>query len=102
MNTRQTGLSVETRIGLHIDDLQLDSSNRAFFKQVGPPNHTIDRNSYIPVCESEVEYHRLTVRSALTRKVPNFLDVQITIFIDELLSDILLKCHSHILTNASC
>ena len=98
--TGQTGKSLEVRVNQHKDAVRLGHANNAVFKHVRDTNHAINWNSCRLVYKSGVESHRLTVESALIRKVPNFNNVQSTLGVDSLSCDLILRSQPNILANA--
>ena len=77
----------------------MEHSNNVVFKHVRDTNHAIDWNSCRLVYKYGLESHRLTVESALIRKVPNFNNVQSTLRFDSLSCDFILRLHPDILAN---
>jgi len=75
----------------HEDAVKLAHANNAVFKHVRDTNHAIDWEAAKLVYKSKIESHRLTVESALIRKVPYFNNVQITLGVGEVHSELVLK-----------
>ena len=70
----------------------------AVFKHVRDTNHAIKWRAAKLVFNSNVESHRLTVESALIRKIPNFNNVQSTLGVDALSSELILKSKPDIMS----
>ena len=78
----QTGKSLEVRLNQHKDAVRLAHANNAVFKHVRDTNHANNWRAAKLVFNSNVESHRLTVKSALIRKIPNFNNVQSNLCVD--------------------
>ena len=70
----------------------------AVFKHVRDTNHVINWRAAKLVFNSNVESHRLAVESALIRKIPNFNNVQSTLGVDALSSELILKSKPDIMS----
>jgi len=94
----QTGKFFKVRLNRHKDFVRLTHANNAVFEHVRDTSHAIDWKAAKLVYKSKIESHRLTVESALIRKVPYFNNVQSTLGVDEMSSELILKSKPDILS----
>ena len=82
----------------HKDAVRLAHASNAVFINIRVTNHAMNWRAAKLVSNSNVGSHRLTVESALIRKNPNFNNVQNTLRMDALSSELILKSKPDIMS----